>query len=87
MVPPPAPEGTGPGPASVKSVNQALRSLKKMIAEEKLKSVALPRLATGVGGLEWDDVRPLIMNQLADVDAKIYVYRVFAPGRKAKEPK
>ena len=78
--------GKGPGPASVKSVNQTLRSLKKMIAQEKLKSVALPRLATGVGGLEWDDVRPLIMNQLGDVDANIYVYRIYAPGRKAVEP-
>lgn len=78
--------GSRPGKASVKSVNHALRALKKLIAKEKLASVALPRLATGVGGLSWDDVRPLIENQLADVNADIYVYESFVPGRRAKEP-
>lgn len=78
--------GSKPGKASVTSVNRALRALKKMIAKEKLSSVALPRLATGVGGLEWADVEPLIKNQLSDVDAAIFVYRQFVPGKKAVEP-
>lgn len=78
--------GSRPGKASVSSVNHALRALKKVIAAERLSSVALPRLATGVGGLEWTHVRPLISNQLGDVDARIYVYTKFMPGEKAKEP-
>ena len=78
-------QGSRPGRASVSSVNKALRSLKKMIAKEKLSSVALPRLATGVGGLDWDDVEPLILNQLDDVDADIYVYNHYVPGEKALE--
>jgi O-acetyl-ADP-ribose deacetylase (regulator of RNase III) len=59
--------------------------LKKVIADEKLGSVALPRLATGVGGLDWDEVLPLIKGQLADVDADVYVYRQYVPGQKAAE--
>jgi O-acetyl-ADP-ribose deacetylase (regulator of RNase III) len=78
--------GAKPGKATTASVNQALRSLRKLIEEEALDSVALPRLATGVGGLSWDEVRPLIMDQLADVDIDIYVYHVFVPGKKAAEP-
>lgn len=78
--------GSKPGKASVSSVNHALRSLKKIIKKEKLTSVALPRLATGVGGLDWSEVEPLIHNQLADVDATIYVYSKFVPGQKAQEP-
>jgi len=78
--------GSKPGKASVSSVNRALRSLKKMIAAEGLSSVALPRLATGVGGLEWEDVQPLVINQLSDVDAEIYVYHHYIPGKKATEP-
>jgi O-acetyl-ADP-ribose deacetylase (regulator of RNase III) len=77
--------GSKPGKASVNSVNKALRSLKKLIAKEGLASVALPRLATGVGGLEWVDVEPLISTQLADVDADIYVYSKYVPGKKASE--
>jgi O-acetyl-ADP-ribose deacetylase (regulator of RNase III) len=77
--------GSHPEQATVASVNHALRALKKIIAEENLSSVAVPRLATGVGGLEWDEVRPLIHAQLADVAAKIYVYRQYTPGVKARE--
>ena len=79
--------GSKPAQATVASVNHSLRALKKIIADESLRSVALPRLATGVGGLAWNDVRPLIMNQLSDVPAAIYVYQQYVPGQRAQEPK
>jgi len=79
--------GSKPGKATTASVNHALRALKKIAAEEDLTSVALPRLATGVGGLTWEEVRPLIMDQLADADIDIYVYHSYVPGKKAAEPK
>jgi O-acetyl-ADP-ribose deacetylase (regulator of RNase III) len=78
--------GSRPGKASITSVNHALRALKKMISKEKLGCVALPRLATGVGGLNWNDVEPLIKNQLGDLGADVFVYRKFIPGQKATEP-
>ena len=78
--------GSKPGKASISSVNRALRALKKLIAEEGLSSVALPRLATGVGGLQWEQVRPLIMEQLADIDAAIFVYAKYLPDTTAAEP-
>jgi len=78
--------GSKPAQASTSSVNHALRALRKIIADEKLASVALPRLATGVGGLEWTDVRPLIYAQLGDVGAEIYLYKTYVPGKKAAEP-
>ena len=78
--------GSKPQQASVSSVNHALRALRKTIADEGLASVALPRLATGVGGLDWADVQPLIHQQLGGVDADIYVYWRYVPGKKAAEP-
>ena len=78
--------GSKPGKASVSNVNHALRALKKIISHEKFSSVALPQLATGVGGLSWEDVFPLIKNQLGDLDADIYVYSEYLPGKRAKEP-
>ena len=56
-----------------------------MVAKEGLTSVALPRLATGVGSLAWEDVEPLIENQLADLNVPIVVYKRFVPGEKAQE--
>jgi hypothetical protein len=60
-------------------VNHALRALRKLIVDEHITSVALPRL----GGLDWSEVRPLIDNQLGDVAAEIYVYRESSTGKKA----
>lgn len=74
-----------PGRATVSNVNHALHALKKLIEKEELKSVAIPRLATGVGGLKWEDVKPLIEKQLGDVDADIYVYTTYVKGQEAAE--
>ena len=53
-----------PGKASVENVRAALQSLARFVRQEGITSVALPRLATGVGGLAWDDVKPLITQYL-----------------------
>jgi hypothetical protein len=58
----------------------------KIIAAEKLGSIALPRLATGVGDLDWDDVWPLIEHSLSGLDIPVYVYAVYHPGQAADEP-
>jgi O-acetyl-ADP-ribose deacetylase (regulator of RNase III) len=71
--------GSKPQHATASSVNHALRALRKLIVAEHIASVALPRL----GGLEWDEVKPLIENQLGDVEADIYIYRESAPSKKA----
>jgi O-acetyl-ADP-ribose deacetylase (regulator of RNase III) len=76
---------TNPGKATTHNVNLALKELRKVLAEEAFESVALPRLATGVGGLQWDDVRPLIVRHLEDLDIPIYLYATYRPGVKAKE--
>ena len=78
--------GSKPGKANTTSVNHSLRALKKIIEKEKLESVALPKLATGVGGLSWDDVKPLMENQLGELKIPIYVYTTFRAGEKANEP-
>ena len=77
--------GAKPGKASTHNVNLALKELRKLIDEESFESVAIPRLATGVGGLAWTDVEPLIDRHLGDLEIPIYLYTTFRPGVKAKE--
>lgn len=77
--------GEKPVKATIDQVNHALRALRKLVQEEKFESLAIPRLATGVGGLDWKDVSPLIHSHLADLDAKIYVYTVYHKGQLAEE--
>jgi O-acetyl-ADP-ribose deacetylase (regulator of RNase III) len=66
-------------------VNHCLKALRKTIESEKFSSVALPKLATGVGGLDWKDVKPLIDKHLGDLTIPVYVYSTYHPGVKAKE--
>lgn len=82
---PPKNAGSHPGKARIKHVNHALRGLREVILAEGFESVALPRLATGVGGLDWDAVRPLIEHHLGDLDVPIYVYATYHPGEQAAE--
>lgn len=77
--------GEKPGRATLPNVNRALRELHRIVLEEKFTSLALPRLATGVGRLEWEDVRQLIDEQLGDLEIPIYVYVRYDKGVKAQE--
>jgi O-acetyl-ADP-ribose deacetylase (regulator of RNase III) len=78
--------GQKPGRATLPNVNHTLRALKKLIQSEDYQSVALPRLATGVGGLDWADVKPLIERHLGELSIPVYVYETYHPGVEANEP-
>lgn len=77
--------GGKPGKASLSHVRHALKALREEIAAQGLTSVALPRLATGVGGLDWEDVRPVVQEALADVGIPVFVYTIYRPGVAAVE--
>ena len=82
----PAPtKNSHPGAATLHNVNVSLRELAKAVGEEGFTSIALPRLATGVGRLDWEDVRPLVRKHLEDVGIPIVVYTEFHAGQKADE--
>ena len=74
-----------PVKARLEDVHHALRELVRLVREQGIKSVALPRLATGVGGLDWADVKPLIRQHLGDLDVPVLVYEVYHKGQKAQE--
>lgn len=78
--------GEKPGRASTAHVGHALRNLAKLVAKENFASLALPRIATGVGGLDWQDVQPLVQRHLGELEIPVYVYTVYRPGVQADEP-
>jgi O-acetyl-ADP-ribose deacetylase (regulator of RNase III) len=75
-----------PGRATLHHVRESLRALAKMAVHESFESVALPRLATGVGALAWEDVLPVIEDRLGALGIPVYVYAEYRPGRVAHEP-
>lgn len=75
-----------PGRANHHNVNAALKALAALMREEDVKSVALPRLATGVGGMDWTEVKEMLNRQLGDLNADVYIYSQYQPGVQAVEP-
>jgi O-acetyl-ADP-ribose deacetylase (regulator of RNase III) len=74
-----------PGEATLPSVNHALRELVKMVQKENIQSLALPKLATGYGNLDWEKVKPLIYERLEALDIPIYLYSLYVKDKKAEE--
>lgn len=82
----PAPDQKAhPGKASLNHVGHALRELAALVQSENIRSIALPRLATGVGGLEWGDVEKLIDKHLGDASIPVVVYERYEAGKVAEE--
>lgn len=80
-------QGSGSGRARTKYVNEALRELRYLLEDDKFTSLALPRLATGAGGLDWDVVRPLVAHHLGELALPIYIYTHYEKGIQAIEPR
>ena len=56
-------------------IRTGLKSLKSVIMELNIESVAIPPLGCGLGGLDWVKVRKLIEEELSDLeDVEIQVY-------------
>lgn len=69
-------------PSKLKWIKEGLDDLKQVIQENGIKSVAIPPLGCGQGGLDWKDVKTEIESALSEVDAKIIAYE---PSEKVKE--
>jgi O-acetyl-ADP-ribose deacetylase (regulator of RNase III) len=62
-------------PSQIKWIEDGLNDLVRVIEEKKIKSIAVPPLGSGNGGLEWKNVRTLIEKILAPLkDVKVIVY-------------
>ena len=52
-----------------------MKDLKRVIVENNIRSIAIPPLGSGNGGLDWNDVRPQIEAALASLeDVRVIVY-------------
>ena len=74
-----------PGDATAQNVNHCLKNLVKAVKEENIKSLALPKLATGYGKMDWNEVLPLIKQNLQELDIPIYIYSTYVKDQKGDE--
>ena len=63
------------GPSRYEYLEAGLQALVSVIRDRNIRSIAIPPLGCGLGGLDWAKVRPMIeaaLSQLPDVQAYIY---------------
>ncbi|MBX3172371.1 MAG: Appr-1-p processing protein [Candidatus Eremiobacteraeota bacterium] len=78
--------GSKPGQARLEFVGHALRQLAGELEREKVASIALPKLATGVGRLDWNEVRPLVEKHLGSLQTRVILYTTYRKDVRAQEP-
>lgn len=66
--------------SKIQYIDLGLDSLKDLIIERDIKSIAIPPLGSGNGGLIWSDVKQLIENKLLDVSEFCDIY-IYEPSR------
>jgi O-acetyl-ADP-ribose deacetylase (regulator of RNase III)/uncharacterized glyoxalase superfamily protein PhnB len=61
-------------PSEYQYIEDGLIELVKVIKQNKIKSIAIPPLGSGNGGLDWSKVKHLLNKHLTDLDCEIYIY-------------
>jgi O-acetyl-ADP-ribose deacetylase (regulator of RNase III) len=82
------------GKSRIEDIDAGLKALASEIRARKIRSIALPPLGSGLGGLDWQEVRPRIertLSTLDDIQAIVFEPREAPESipakRKGKPPK
>lgn len=62
-------------PSEYSYIDIGLKELAKEIKTRNIKSIAIPPLGAGNGGLNWEKVRDLMEKDLVDLDSEISIYQ------------
>ena len=67
------------GKSRIEDIELGLAALRDEIRDRNIRSIAIPPLGSGLGGLNWADVRRRIVESLDDLGVEV---RVYEPGEK-----
>ncbi|MCK9220892.1 MAG: macro domain-containing protein [Bacteroidales bacterium] len=62
-------------PSEYNYIESGAAELIRQIKEKGIKSIAIPPLGSGNGGLDWNKVKNILEKYLAQVDCDIYIYQ------------
>ena len=63
------------GKSRMEDIESGLLDLQRIIREKSIHSIAVPPLGSGLGGLDWEQVRPRIEEVLQDLnDVRIVIF-------------
>jgi len=62
-------------PSEYEYIERGLQELVKIIREKQIKSIAIPPLGAGNGGLNWAKVKTILEKYLSEIDCEIQIYQ------------
>jgi len=63
------------GKSRIEDIDSGLRALKEEVLNRGIRSIAIPPLGSGLGGLDWSDVRPRIESAMSELEGvRVVVY-------------
>lgn len=68
-------------PAEYSYIEEGLKDLVNIIQERKIKSIAIPPLGAGNGGLDWNKVKLILEKYLTGLDCDMHIYEPSAAIR------
>ncbi len=60
--------------SDIQGIEQGLRWIRERYKAEGIRSLAIPALGCGLGGLDWREVGPLLCRHLATLDIQVAIY-------------
>jgi O-acetyl-ADP-ribose deacetylase (regulator of RNase III) len=67
--------------ASYEAIQSALEKMKQQANEYDIRTIAIPQIGTGYGGLSWNKVRAIIEQVFGDWPGTLIVYEEYVPGQ------
>lgn len=61
-------------PSKLEYIEEGLKDLVRVVKDLKIQSIALPPLGCGNGGLDWRQVRPMIVEAFQTLDVTVHLY-------------
>ncbi len=74
-----------PGRATASAMRHCLKNLVRQLEKEGIKSLAITKLSTGVGGMDWNEVQSILHEYLDALAIPVYVYSVYRKDIQATE--
>lgn len=68
-------------PSEYDYIEKGLAELVRVVKEKNIKSIAIPPLGAGNGGLEWIKVKQMLEKYLTDVECEVHIYEPSAAIR------
>ncbi|MEO5951180.1 MAG: macro domain-containing protein [Chloroflexia bacterium] len=74
-------ENTRDQKATYDGVRTALVNMRGLAEKAKIDAIAMPLIGAGLGGLDWNRVRPIVEEVFGEWEGIVYVYETFVAGK------